>query len=164
MSDAAPAVPTEAEILTASEDEDFDFETWAIALDAGKYDGFLLMMAAGLHSRGISLNVRRWRCTFRDRVFTEEDISAESADWAETFARADNRPDWGWGYITALLGDNVRATIHPARSVLYGICRGEFGMKDRDARAALKKMTAVEVMGCFDWYQVESPGKVDRPA
>lgn len=159
--DAPEDVPSEDDTVLGGEHEDeFNFEAFSARLSAGKYDGNLLVMAAALHTRGISLNVRRWRCTFRDESYLEEDVSAEVADYAEQWW---NVPGQGWGYITALLGDNVRSNIRPARAVLYGICRSELRMTERDARRALK-LTAAEVMACFDWDEVEPPGFTEDPA
>lgn len=156
----------EEEVTVASEDEtllggesgnDFDIDRWQARLAAGKYDGHVVVMAAMLHDHAIKANTRRWRCTFRDVVYTEDDIDGDVAEHAERYAQQ------GWGYLTATLGDNVRAVIKPARAILYGICRGELSMSDRDARRAIK-LPAKEVMGCFDWYEVESPGKPEGPA
>jgi hypothetical protein len=150
-------VPSETDTLLGGESGDeFDLVQWEMRLRAGKYDGHIIEMAAMLYERAIVENTRRWRCTFRDCVYTEEDVSGEVAEHAEMFASQ------GWGYLTALMGDNVRSTIRPARAILYGICRGELKMTDRDARRAIK-MTAQDTLACFDWYEVPSPGKSVGP-
>lgn len=155
----APEMPSEDDTLTGGDDGDsFDLDRFTARLVAGKYDGFEVAMSGLLHARAISENTRRWVCTFKERPFREEDLPAEVAEHAEHFASQ------GWGYLTAMLGDNIRAYIGPARAVLYGICRAELGMDDRRARLELKAMTAQEVLGCFDWEQVTSPGKDGPPA
>lgn len=148
-------VPTEDDTLLG--DDGFDLQVWEARLSAGKYDGFIVTMAAMLHDRGISMNVRRWQCEFRGETYTEEDVDGEVAEFAEKFASQ------GWGFLSALLGDNIRATIKPARAILYGICRAELKMTDKDARRAIK-MPAKDIMASFSWYEVPSPGKDEEPA
>lgn len=152
------AVPTEEDTLLGGESgNEFDIDVWQIRLIAGKYDAHIIAMAALLHDHGIAQNVRRWRCTFRDVVYTEEDFDGFAAEHAEKFYGQ------GWGVLTYLLGDNVRSNIGPARAILYGICRGQLGMDLQHAKRAIK-LPAREIMACFDWYQVESPGKDEAPA
>jgi hypothetical protein len=150
-------VPTEDDTLTTGPDDGFNLEAFDIRVKAGRYDGNLIQMAGMLYDRGIAENSRRWRCTFRDVAYTEEDLDATVAGYAEEY---DGR---GWGILNVVIGDNVRLAIKPALAILYGICRGELGMDHKAARRALK-LTHSEVMACFDWYEVPSPGKDERPA
>lgn len=153
MADDDAVVPSEDDTLLGGDNgNDFDIDRFDTRVKAGKYDGHLILMTAMLHDRAISENRRRWRCTFRDVAYLEDDVDGEVAEHAERFAGQ------GWGLLTALLGDNVRATIRPARAVLYGICRAELGMDHRTAARTIK-MPAKDILACFDWYEVDPPGK-----
>ncbi len=154
------AVPTEDDTLLGGESgNEFDIDIFDIRVKAGRYDGWLMPMQALLHDRGILENTRRWRCEFNGETYDEEMLSGESADHAERFAIAEGQKIQGWGLISAFIQDNVRRNIGPPRAVLYGICRGELGMTDLEARRAIK-LPAAQIMACFSWYDLaESPGK-----
>lgn len=144
-------------LLGGESGDEFDFGIWEKRLSAGKYNGWKMLMQAALHQSCIDENTRRWKVTFRGFDYTEDGVLADVAEFAERYANQ------GWGFITATINDNVRAVIGPARAVLYGICRGHLNM-DHKAAVRATSMPAKEIMGCFEWYEVESVGKAEEPA
>jgi len=149
--------PTEDETLLGGETgNDFDFERWSMRLGTGKYDGHLLEMSAALNQRAMDENTRRWTVDFGDRTWTEDDYPADAAEHAERYSGL------GWGFITALVGQNVAANIRPARAILYGLARSEMGLPDAGARQSIQG-SASELLGRFSYVEVDSPGKTEPP-
>lgn len=157
MTTTEPDAPTEDETLLGGESgNDFDFDRWSKRLATGKYDGHVIEMAGALHQRAMDLNTRRWKVHFQNLDFTEDTISAEAAEHAERFSGL------GWGFITALVGQNVGANIRPARAVLYGIARADLGQSDQMARVATR-MPAATLLDLFSYVEVDPVGKGGSP-